>query len=104
MLIEEIKPEEAVILAGPAVHAEIQVRRHAQSCQIVPGCRDEQKSQQHADRTKASPDSAAHLQQGPPVRVILSTAHPPPEQCQTKQPIGANGSLLHLHSWRAGMS
>ena len=55
MLIEEIKPEKAVIFAGDAVHAEIEIRRHTQRGQHVPGRGDEQEDQDCAERAQFSP-------------------------------------------------
>src|SRR5579864_230346 len=58
MLIEEIEPEEAVIFARAAVHAEVEVRRHAQSSQNMPRCGDKQEYQDCAEWAQATPGLA----------------------------------------------
>src|SRR5437868_854506 len=55
MLTEKIKPEEAMIFARSAVHAEVEVRRHAKRGQNMPGRGDKEKDEDHSDRTQAPP-------------------------------------------------
>ena len=58
VLIHEVKPEEPVILAGCAVHGEINVRRHSQARHHMPGRGNQQKNQKPTQGMDTLPDVA----------------------------------------------
>ena len=55
VFVEEVEPEEAVVLARPGVHREIEVRRVAERCQNVPRRRHQQHQSQAAERPQPLP-------------------------------------------------
>src|SRR6185369_364984 len=58
LLIEEIKPEETMVLAGASVHGEIKVRRIPYGGQHVPRDRDHDKNQNSGERIQPLPSLA----------------------------------------------
>ncbi len=59
LLIDEVEPEKSVILAGRAVHGEVEIRRIAQRGQHMPGRRDQQHDREPAKRLQPLPGLAA---------------------------------------------
>ena len=55
LFVDEVKPEKAVILAGPAVHRERKVRRIAQRCQHVPWDGNRQRYEDSAEQVQTLP-------------------------------------------------
>src|SRR5229473_5224988 len=56
MLVEKVKPEEAVIFAWAAVHGQVEIRRHAPDGQNVPGRRDGENYKSPASHAQPLPD------------------------------------------------
>src|ERR1700722_12942238 len=61
LFVDKEEPEEAVVLAGPAVKGEGEIGRIAKGGQNMPGSRDQQRDQSSAQRMQ-SPPSAGRKQ------------------------------------------
>ena len=64
LLVDEIKPQEAVIFARSAAHREIEIGRISQRRQDMPGRGDQQRHQQAAQRMQRFPDFALETTAG----------------------------------------
>ncbi len=57
LFVNEIKPEEAVVLTGPAMEGEGKVGRITERRQNVPGCGDQDNDEESADGPEPLPGS-----------------------------------------------